>query len=115
MKQEETDEKMDIWNKGFLAGEEHSKPSKETIAQFEIMNDRFQLFEEKLDGMSVKLDTIYPDVIESMSEKEFYRRLWSKAKEGGGLIKWTVTVIVAFLILSGYAKSAILSWLAIKS
>jgi len=71
-------------------------------------------FTERLETVEKKIDTIFPSVQNDMEEAQFWKKLWSKVKEGGGALKWVVTVIFAILLLSGYAKAAVLSWLALK-
>lgn len=61
-----------------------------------------------------RLDEIFPTVKKEMEEGEMWRMLWEKTKAGGGVIRFLAAVVIAFLVLTGYAKTMFLSWISVK-
>ena len=61
-----------------------------------------------------KLDAIYPEIQTAMKQREFWRMFREKFKMGGNGVLWIVGVIAAAVILLGYGKIAILTWLGIN-
>jgi hypothetical protein len=51
------DDRMDVFNKGFRAGEAHAKPSPETVTQFAVMNEKFLNFDSTLKSIVIEINS----------------------------------------------------------
>ena len=73
-----------------------------------------KLYAAQNEAIIAKLDVIYPEVQIEMKNKEFWRMFQTRFKLGGNWVLWIVGVIAAIVILIGYGKMILISWLGLQ-
>ena len=60
-----------------------------------------------------KLEIIYPEVAKDMEKAKFWTMFREMFKMGGSSVLWIVGVIAAIVILIGYGKIVLITWLGL--
>jgi hypothetical protein len=83
----EVDEKVDIYNKGFMAGEAHQRPSPQTTKDISLLQTNFARMEEKIDNLSMRVEEKFEEILFSLKEvKESKADKWVEGFCKGSMI-----------------------------
>lgn len=77
-------------------------------------NKSIKSVNEKMEKMDNRMNTIEIQMKPIITDAEFSKQFWARIKTGGNFLTWLVLVIGAILILMGYIKVTLITWLSSK-